>query len=682
MNSTSADIANAATSSNNGATSLGHGNNFPRPSQLGTNVIRPNVASHTTFPPSLVGASSTDTSDSNASANYASANSNLQQPVVPAQQQQQQFDPTMMGQQQMAILPIPVDTPIEGSCCAGEYCGCQQGLALVPDANGNLTEHKCPNCLGNYHCEMFGCAYKIGNIEQQFGCRIDNRLVHTSCPVPSENPNSLICTSCIRLLVGPSKSLAQLGGNQIGGGVGSSGNTTNNNNNNTMGAAAPTTAESLLALAAKDNLIAWEDIISSVGQTNKVKNSTKCTEFTRLQGIMVNGHLLASSVISLTILRKIGSKLGISGSRTNNKQAMCEALVQHRAQKEQQKVNGTLDAVDPSSGALIRINTTRYLNVIHGEKMKEKIASMGAKLTKQELENKLAADQTLHETILDEYNDASNPHYGQNAHGTGSNCGYHQDASKFTPIPRVMWKKSAQKFKDIGAEYENYFNRWKKSGNHCDFEDVEPDESSCNNPSMIYMHHWLKLNPELRNTCMSTLPDGVFCESSAGAPKGGNNGGGKGKGSGKPSGGKKGKGSSSSGAANSCLASITTKNNMLEQKACGEMYDKLNERQMTEKGNKKRYKEELLGHFGDKKSVQASLKKYKQMRSEEGNAPPVEDPLLDDLSDDDDDFTESQESTLGNYVESEEKIAFISQQIKHTESKMKAYAQQNTQNTE
>ena len=105
------------------------------------------------------------------------------------------------------------------------------------------------------------------------------------------------------------------------------------------------------------------------------------------------------------------------------------------------------------------------------------------------------------------------------------------------------------------------------------------------------------------------------------------------------------------------------------------------ERQMTEKGNKKRYKEELLEHFGDKKAVQASLKRYKQ-RSEEGNAPPVEDPLLDDLSDDDDDFTESQESTLGNYVESEKKIAFIAEQIKHTESKMKAYAQQNTQNTE
>ena len=266
--------ANAATSSNNG-TALGHVNNFPRPSQLGTNVIRPNVASHTSFPPSLVGASSTDTSDSNASANYASANSNLQQPVVPAQQQQQQFDPTM-NPQQMAILPIPVDTPTEGMCCAGDYCGCQQGPSLVPDANGYLTEHKCPNCLGKYHCEMFGCAYKFGNIEQQFGCRIDNRLVHTSCPVPSENPNSLICTSCIRLLVGPSKSLAQLGGNQMmngGGGVGSSGNTTNNNNNNSMGAAAPTAAELLLALAQKDNKIAWEDIISSVGMTNKVKNS-------------------------------------------------------------------------------------------------------------------------------------------------------------------------------------------------------------------------------------------------------------------------------------------------------------------------------------------------------------------------------------------------------------------------
>ena len=98
--------------------------------------------------------------------------------------------------------------------------------------------------------------------------------------------------------------------------------------------------------------------------TNKVKNSTKCTEFTRLQGIMVNGHLLDSSVITLDILRKIGIKLCISGSRNNKKQPMCEALVRHRAQKEQQKANGTLDAVDPNSGGLLRINTTRYLNVI------------------------------------------------------------------------------------------------------------------------------------------------------------------------------------------------------------------------------------------------------------------------------------------------------------------------------
>ena len=183
---------------------------------------------------------STGTSDLNASANYASVHNNTyaQQSIVPAQHQQQQLDPRMG----LPILPIPVATPTEGVCCAGDSCPCPQGRNIVPDANGALSKHQCPNCQGIYHCELFGCAVKFGDILRKYGYKVDDRLVRTGCPVPSQNPNVAICVSCIKALAGPSKGLAQLGGNQImnaGGGVGSSGNTSNGDDNNNMGAAAP-----------------------------------------------------------------------------------------------------------------------------------------------------------------------------------------------------------------------------------------------------------------------------------------------------------------------------------------------------------------------------------------------------------------------------------------------------------
>ena len=110
---------------------------------------------------------------------------------------------------QLPIFPIPIEPPKSmNECCAGEYCGCSQGPALVPDASGVMTTHVCPNCGGKYHCEMFGCATKFGRIQSEYGFILDDRLVLPSCPVPSQHPNRIICAKCIHALKSPSQRLA------------------------------------------------------------------------------------------------------------------------------------------------------------------------------------------------------------------------------------------------------------------------------------------------------------------------------------------------------------------------------------------------------------------------------------------------------------------------------------------
>ena len=162
----------------------------------------------------------------------------------------------------------------------------------------------------------------------------------------------------------------------------------------------------------------------------------------------------------------------------------------------------------------IRINNKRYLNVIFGEVVKPKLAERGKTLSKEELQEKICTDQDLHETVIDEYN-SNKVAYRSHAF---SDIADFQDGTVYQPIPRSVWRKSNNKFKELTGELENGIISWARSGTHNDFADVVPGGVENTVPSMVCMHHLLMEAPRLINKCLGMLPDNVFSVSSSGAP--------------------------------------------------------------------------------------------------------------------------------------------------------------------
>ena len=71
------------------------------------------------------------------------------------------------------------------------------------------------------------------------------------------------------------------------------------------------------------------------------------------------------------------------------KKAVADALVVHRAKKEQQALTGTLEQTDSTTGALLRFIAERYLNVLFGTVMTSLLKFRGKTLTARELQNRL-----------------------------------------------------------------------------------------------------------------------------------------------------------------------------------------------------------------------------------------------------------------------------------------------------
>lgn len=89
--------------------------------------------------------------------------------------------------------------------------------------------------------------------------------------------------------------------------------------------------------------INWANIVVSAPVCNPVKKGRNLDKIdkTKLEGLKVGDTTVPTASISLDGLRKIGIKLGITGSQSKTK--MAEALVAHCASKEQQKLLGVLD---------------------------------------------------------------------------------------------------------------------------------------------------------------------------------------------------------------------------------------------------------------------------------------------------------------------------------------------------
>ncbi len=281
------------------------------------------------------------------------------------------------------------------------------------------------------------------------------------------------------------------------------------------------TSESTLATTAErrqtltNNPIAtclWDDVIvttSRTSSTQKMKKGApmKPENYTCLQGFRINGVLLPSMKLTRDALMRWAIGKGRSRAMSLNKQKLCEAIVDWKAEHDISVANGTAETVDPIMQRPLRINTKRFLNVIFGPVMKPKLSTCGQALTAMELEDKKKIDEDLFTAVIVEYN-SRNLLYSRHAF---SNIDNFMDAGTFELFPPDQWEKARKKFGDLFAENEVLFNRWTRSGTHGEFQEMMDKAIAYSeentNPAMLYLHEYLAQsnNHKLFEICLGLL---------------------------------------------------------------------------------------------------------------------------------------------------------------------------------
>jgi hypothetical protein len=210
--------------------------------------------------------------------------------------------------------------------------------------------------------------------------------------------------------------------------------------------------------------------------------------------------------INLDFLRKIAARLLLQGCRNMNKLPLCDALVTLFEKREKGNENEPMT----NEGIIIRWNNVRLLNVMFGTKMATRLASRGQLLDKDNLDNGIKIDKNLFLDFLVEYNDRSNEAYGKPAYDLRGL----KHPNEFDQYPSNKWEALKKQFNKLGSEYEKSLQRWRKSGTHCDYNDLDDiSPSGTTSAIMFYMHDYMQVNPELLSSCDSFLPPGLSNQS-------------------------------------------------------------------------------------------------------------------------------------------------------------------------
>ena len=138
-----------------------------------------------------------------------------------------------------------------------------------------------------------------------------------------------------------------------------------------------------------------------------------------------------------------------SRARSLNKQKLCEAIVDWKAEHDISVANGTAETVDPIMQRPLCINTKRFLNVIFGPVMKPELSTRGQALKAMELEDKKKTGEDLFTAVIVEYN-SGNLLYSCHAF---SNIDNFMDAGIFELFPPDQWEKARKKFGNLFANY-------------------------------------------------------------------------------------------------------------------------------------------------------------------------------------------------------------------------------------
>lgn len=283
--------------------------------------------------------------------------------------------------------------------------------------------------------------------------------------------------------------------------------TSNNQSNNHQSNSA--TSEDIIVVAGPEqtkekedpiNDSHLEDVLLSATASNPLSTNRKnvLTKLHSIKDIPIGG-------IEVRSLKLFCTRVGIQGQRKKTKKDVCDAIVTAKSDPLFVQTKDAVSVAKKEAPVVKRatINRRRLLNVLFGDVVRPKLATLGETLSREELDNGIKQNERFFTLVVEEYNKVGIVSYDKNAFPVIS-CGKHHVPSQFATID---WKKARDSFKAMCNEYDKCFSNWKKSGFHGDIPtDLHEmtDEASKpfsdftqNNSSILYMHEFVYSFPDI-----------------------------------------------------------------------------------------------------------------------------------------------------------------------------------------
>jgi len=255
-----------------------------------------------------------------------------------------------------------------------------------------------------------------------------------------------------------------------------------------------------------------EDIVLSIGSTNRIKKVNQKNkdqpvdpyECTRL--VSIQGELPCN--INTVDLRKFCSRnlIRVPGNCTKIECAYAIVEAKEKPPKKLQKKK-----------AASKINRLRYFNVIFSDECRQPLSMRGENLTKDQLTEGMKTDEELHRLIVKQYN---NPDKHNEFAWPQLRRGVDGDPAFDPKKGPIVWMQSVEALKKVLKDYEYCVQNWQLSGNHAGFGDYDPTKASLPfsqfilaNKTLLYVHEFVHLYPNVFEKATGKLPPGAFSES-------------------------------------------------------------------------------------------------------------------------------------------------------------------------
>ena len=199
------------------------------------------------------------------------------------------------------------------------------------------------------------------------------------------------------------------------------------------------------------SLFNLDDVLLSATPVTQLSTNRKTT-LTKLHSI---GSVPIAN-IGVRQLKLFCTRVGIVGAQKFAKQGVVDAIISAKSSttfvqlKDRVIVDVDKEKADTAVVPNKRspMNRRRLLNVLFGDVVRPELATLGATLTREEMDEGKKQDQVFFELVVVEYNKKGVMSYDANAFDSIP-CGKYYLPSNFTPID---WKKARESFKSLCNE--------------------------------------------------------------------------------------------------------------------------------------------------------------------------------------------------------------------------------------